>query len=123
MLPFVNLSGDPEQEYFSEGMVDEIITALLWLRWLYVAARTSSSMFKGGAGDVREIGRRLGVRYVLEGSVRRSGERVRIIGQLIDAATGDHLWPIVSTAAWRIYSIFRTESRKASSAQSNQNWS
>ncbi len=92
VLPFVNLSGDPEQEYFSEAMVDEIITALSRLRWMYVAARTSSSMFKGGAGDVREIGRRLGVRYVLEGSVRRSGERVRIIGQLIDAATGDHLW-------------------------------
>jgi len=69
VLPFVNLSGNPEQEYISGGMVDEIITELSRLRWLYVAARTSSSMFKGGAGDVREIGRRLGVRYVLEGSV------------------------------------------------------
>ena len=92
VLPFVNMSGDPEQEYFADGMVDEIITALSRLRWLLVTARTSSFEFKGQAVDIREIARKLNVRYVLEGSVRKAGERVRIIGQLIDGRTGDHLW-------------------------------
>lgn len=92
VLPFVNMSGDPEQEYFADGMVDEIITALSRLHGLFVAARTSSFMFKGQAIDVRDIAHKLGVRYVLEGSVRKSGDRIRIIGQLIDGATGDHLW-------------------------------
>ncbi|HWX29176.1 MAG TPA: adenylate/guanylate cyclase domain-containing protein [Steroidobacteraceae bacterium] len=92
VLPFVNLSGDAQQEYFVDGMVDEIITALSRIRWLFVIARNSSFAFKGQAIDVKRIGRELGVRYVLEGSVRKAGQRVRITGQLIDAVTGTHLW-------------------------------
>jgi len=92
VLPFANLSGDPEQEYFADGMVEEIITALSRIRWLFVIARNSSFTYKGYAIDVKQVGRELGVRYVLEGSVRKSGNRVRITGQLIDAATGTHLW-------------------------------
>ncbi len=85
-------SGDPEQEYFADGMVEEIITALRRIRWLFVIARNSSFTYKGQAVDVKQVGRELGVRYVLEGSVRKGGNRVRITGQLIDAATGAHLW-------------------------------
>src|SRR5215469_7974542 len=92
VLPFVNLSGDPEQEYFADGMVDEIITALSRIRWLLVVARNSSFTYKGQTVDVKQIGRELGVRYVLEGSVRKGGNRVRITGQLIDAVSGTHLW-------------------------------
>jgi adenylate cyclase len=92
VLPFANLSGDPEQEYFADGMVDEIITALSRIKWLFVIADNSSFTYKGQAIDVKQIGRELGVRYVLEGSVRRSGQRVRITAQLIDAITGAHLW-------------------------------
>src|SRR6516162_580417 len=91
VLPFVNLSGDPEQEYFADGMVEEIITTLSRIRWLFVVARTSSFSYKGQAVDVRQIGRELGVRYVLEGSVRKGGNRIRITYQLIDAGTGAHL--------------------------------
>jgi TolB-like protein/class 3 adenylate cyclase len=92
VLPFQNMSGDPEQEYFADGMVEEIITALSRIRWLFVIARNSSFTYKGQAVDVKEIGRDLGVRYVLEGSVRKAGTRVRITGQLIDANTGNHIW-------------------------------
>jgi adenylate cyclase len=92
VLPFANMSGDPEQEYFADGMVEEIITALSRIRWLLVIARNSTFTYKGGAVDVKEVGRELGVRYVLEGSVRNAGQRVRITGQLIDALTGTHLW-------------------------------
>jgi TolB-like protein/class 3 adenylate cyclase len=92
VLPFQNLSGDPEQEYFADGVVEEIITALSRMRWLFVIARNSSFTYKGRAVDVKQVGRELGVRYVLEGSVRKAGSRVRITGQLIDAATGAHLW-------------------------------
>ncbi|RXT57696.1 CadC-family transcriptional regulator [Bosea sp. Tri-44] len=92
VLPFQNLSGDPEQEYFADGVVEDIIAALSRIRWLFVIARNSSFAFKGRAVDVKEIGRELGVRYVLEGSVRKSGNKVRITGQLIDATTGTHLW-------------------------------
>jgi TolB-like protein/class 3 adenylate cyclase len=92
VLPFANMSGDPEQEYFVDGMVEEIITALSRIRWLFVLARNSSFTYKGQAVDVKQVGRELGVRYVLEGSVRKGGNRVRITGQLIDAATGAHLW-------------------------------
>jgi adenylate cyclase len=92
VLPFQNLSGDPEQEYFADGMVEEIITALSRIRWLFVIARNSSFAYKGKSPDLREVGRELGVRYVLEGSVRKGGGRVRITAQLIDAATGAHLW-------------------------------
>jgi adenylate cyclase len=92
VLPFLNLSGDPEQEYFADGMVEEITTALSRIRWLFVIARNSTFTYKGRAVDVKQIGRELGVRYVLEGSVRRGGNRVRITAQLIDAETGAHLW-------------------------------
>jgi TolB-like protein/class 3 adenylate cyclase len=92
VLPFANMSGDPEQEYFVDGMVEEIITALSRIRWLFVIARNSTFTYKGRAVDVKEVGRELGVRYVLEGSVRKAGIQVRITGQLIDALTGTHLW-------------------------------
>jgi len=92
VLPFANMSGDPEQEYFVDGMVEEIITALSRIRWLFVLARNSSFTYKGQPVDVKQVGRELGVRYVLEGSVRKGGGRVRITGQLIDAVTGTHLW-------------------------------
>jgi TolB-like protein/class 3 adenylate cyclase len=92
VLPFANISGDPEQEYFADGMVDEIITALSRIRWLFVIAQNSSFSYKGHSPDVKQVGRDLGVRYVLQGSVRKAGQRVRITGQLIDAATGAHLW-------------------------------
>jgi adenylate cyclase len=91
VLPFENMSGDPEQEYFADGMVEEITTALSRFKWLFVVARNSSFTFKGHAGDVKEVGRRLGVRYVLEGSVRKASGKVRITGQLIDAITGAHI--------------------------------
>jgi adenylate cyclase len=92
VLPFQNMSGDPEQDYFADGMVEEIITALSRIRWLFVIARNSSFTYKGQAVDVKQVGRELGVRYVLEGSVRRAGGRVRITAQLIDAITDAHIW-------------------------------
>jgi len=92
VLPFQNMSGDPEQEYFADGMVEEIVTALSRIRWLFVIARNSSFVYKGQSVDVKQVGRELGVRYVLEGSVRKGGNRVRITAQLIDAASGTHLW-------------------------------
>jgi adenylate cyclase len=92
VLPFANMSGDPEQEYFADGMVEEIITALSRIRWLFVIARNSSFTYKRQSVDVKQVGPELGVRYVLEGSVRKAGGRVRITGQLIDALSGAHLW-------------------------------
>jgi len=92
VLPFTNLSGDPEQEYFADGMVEEIITALSRIRWLFVIARNSSFTYKGQAVDVTRVGRELGVRYVLEGSVRKAGGRVRMTAQLVEAESGTHLW-------------------------------
>jgi adenylate cyclase len=92
VLPFQNMSGDPEQEYFADGMVEEIITALSRFKWLFVIARNSSFTFKGKAIDIKEVGRRLGVRYVLEGSVRKASGKVRITAQLIDVATEAHIW-------------------------------
>src|SRR5450631_3066734 len=92
VLPFQNMSGDPDQDYFAEGMVDEITTALSRFKSLFVIARHSSFTYKGRAVDIKQVGRELGVRYVLEGSVRKATGKVRIIGQLIDAATGMHLW-------------------------------
>jgi adenylate cyclase len=92
VLPFQNMSGDPEQEYFADGVVEEIITALSRMSWLFVIARNSSFTYKGRAVDVKQVGRELGVRYVLEGSVRKATNRVRISAQLIDASTGAHLW-------------------------------
>jgi len=92
VLPFQNMSGDPEQEYFVDGMVEEIITALSRIRWLFVIARNSTFTYKGQTVDVEQVGHELGVRYVLKGSVRKADQRVRITGQLIDTATGAHLW-------------------------------
>jgi adenylate cyclase len=92
VLPFENISRDPDQEYFADGMVEEITTALSRFRNLFVIARNSSFTYKGRAVDVKQVGRELRVRYVLEGSVRKAGDRPRINGQLIDAATGAHLW-------------------------------
>ena len=92
VLPFQNLSGDPEQEYFADGMVEEIIAALSRMRWLFVIARNSCFTYKGRAVDVKQVGRELGVRYVLEGSVRKAGTRVRIAGELIDTSTAANLW-------------------------------
>ena len=92
VLPFTNMSGDPEQDYFADGIVEDIITALSHFKTLFVIARNSSFTYKGRAVDVKQVGRELGVRYVLEGSVRKAANRVRITGQLIDAATGAHLW-------------------------------
>jgi TolB-like protein len=92
VLPFQNMSGDQEQEYFVDGMVEEIITALARIRWLFVIARNSSFTYKGQAIDVKQVGRALGVRYILEGSVRKAASRVRITAQLIHSPTGTHLW-------------------------------
>jgi TolB-like protein len=92
VLPFQNMSGDPEQEYFCDGVVEDIIIGLSRIKWLFVIARNSSFTYKGRAVDVKQVGRELGVRYILEGSVRKSGDRVRITTQLIEAETGRHLW-------------------------------
>ena len=92
VLPFSNLSSDPEQDYFADGMVADIITGLARINWLFVIARNSTFTYKGRAVDVKRVGRELGVRYVLEGSVRKSGGSVRVTGQMIDASTGAHVW-------------------------------
>jgi adenylate cyclase len=92
VLPFTNMSGDPEQEFFADGTTEDIITGLSRLKWLFVIARNSTFTYKGKAIDVRQVARELGVRYVLEGSVRASGKRIRVTGQLIDAETGKHIW-------------------------------
>jgi TolB-like protein len=113
VLPFENWSGDPEQDYFADGMVEDIITALSRIRWLFVIARNSSFTYKGRAVDVKQVGRELGVRYVLEGSVRKTANRVRITGQLIDAATGAHLWADRFESA--LIDIFELQDRMAES--------
>ena len=92
VLPFDNLSGDPQQQYFSDGFTEDIITELSRFRSLYVVARNSSFAFRGAAVDVRKLGRELGVRFVVEGSVRRAGDMIRISVQLLDASGGNHLW-------------------------------
>ena len=92
VLPFQNLSGDSEQEYFADGVVEDIITALSRAQSIFVIARNSSFSYKGKSPDIRQVGRELGVRYVLEGSVRKAGNRIRIAGQLIDATSGSHVW-------------------------------
>src|SRR5499427_1806390 len=113
VLPFQNLSGDPEQEYFVDGMVEEITTAISRLPWLFVIARNSSFAYKGKSPDLRQVGRELGVRYVLEGSVRKAGNRVRITGQLIDTMTGAHIWANRFDAA--LDDIFEMQDHMASS--------
>src|SRR4029077_14795258 len=92
VLPFINLSGEPGQEYFSEGISEDIITALSKLRWFYVIARNSSFVYKGKSVHLKQIGEELGVGYVVEGSVRKDGDHVRITAQLNDVATGGHIW-------------------------------
>jgi adenylate cyclase len=92
VMPFTNMSGDPEQEYFVDGIVEDIITGLSWIRWLHVIARNSTFTYKGRAVDVKQVGRELDVRYVLEGSLRKAGSRVRVTAQLIAAASGTHVW-------------------------------
>src|SRR5262249_21261084 len=92
VLPFQNMSGDPEQEYFVDGLVEDIITALSPGKWLFVIARNSSFIYKGRGVDVRQVGRDLGVRYVLEGSIRKAANTIRLTAQLIDASSRDHLW-------------------------------
>jgi adenylate cyclase len=92
VLPFQNMSGDPEQEYFADGMVEDITTGLSGIKWLFVIARNSSFIYKGKAIDVRQAGRELGVRYILEGGVRKAGQRLRVTAQLVEAETGSHLW-------------------------------
>jgi adenylate cyclase len=92
VLPFQNMSGDPEQDYFADGMVEDIVTGLSRIKWLFVIARNSSFVYKGKAVDVRQVGRELGVRYILEGGVRKSGNRLRVTAQLVEAETGAHLW-------------------------------
>jgi TolB-like protein len=113
VLPFQNMSGDPEQEYFADGMVEEITTALSRIRWLFVIARNSAFTYKGRAVDVKQVGRELGVHYVLEGSVRKGGNRVRITAQLIDARTGAHLW--ADRFDGSLESIFDLQDKVASS--------
>ena len=92
MLPLANLSGDPEQEYFADGIAEDLLTRLAMWRWCPVIARNSSFAYKGRNADIRQVGRELGARYVLEGSVRKAGDRVRVTGQLVDAETGHHVW-------------------------------
>jgi adenylate cyclase len=113
VLPFQNMSGDPEQEYFADGMVEEIITALSRNRWLFVIARNSTFTYKGHAVDVKQVGRALGVRYVLEGSVRKAGSQVRITGQLIESETGAHLW--AERFDGSLEDIFKLQDRVANS--------
>src|SRR5262249_53563584 len=92
VLPFTNLSGDPNEQYFSDGITEDIITELSRFRSLFVIARHSSFQFRGGGADLKRVGDELGARYIVEGSIRKGGGRIRITGQLIDAATGSHLW-------------------------------
>src|SRR5271170_1914712 len=92
VLPFQNISGDPEQQYFADGLVEETLTALSRIKWLFVIARNSSFAYNGQAVDMKQVGRELDVRYILEGSLRKAGQRMRIVAQLIDAATGARIW-------------------------------
>jgi TolB-like protein len=121
VLPFQNMSGDPEQDYFADGMVEEITTAITRFPWLSVVARNSSFAYKGRAVDVRQVARELSVRYVLEGSVRKAGNRVRITGQLIDTASGAHIGPTISTAPSTTFSSCKTGWLRAWSARSSRN--
>src|SRR5262249_5035417 len=122
VLPFANMSGDPEQDYFADGMVEEIITALSRIRWLFVIARNSSFTYKGQSVDVKRVGRELGVCYVLEGSVRKAGGRVRITAQLLDATLVRTSGRSVSTARLKMSSTSRTSWHRVSPASSNRHY-
>ena len=100
VLPFENMSGDPEQEYFADGIAEDLITALSKIRWFFVIARNSTFAYKGQSVEITRVADELGVRYVLEGSVRKSGNRVRITAQLIDGRSGNHVWRNVTTGNW-----------------------
>jgi len=123
VLPFANMSGDPEQEYFADGIAEDIITLLSKSRALFVIARNSTFTYKGRAADVRQIGRELGVRYVLEGSVRKAGNRVRVTGQLIEAATGGISGPSVTIGTSPISSQYRIKSPPTSQRRYCRQWS
>ena len=120
VLPFQNMSGDPEQEYFADGMVEDIITALSRIRWLFVIARNSSFTYKGQAVDMKQVGRELGVRYVLEGACAKCGKRVRITAQLIEPRPARICGPTGSTARSKTSSSCRTRSPSASPASSSR---
>ena len=122
VLPFINMSGDPEQEYFSDGISEDIITALSKLRWFFVIARNSSFIYKGKAVHMKQVAEELGVGYVVEGSVRKAGDHVRITVQLNDVATGSHVWQNATTASWLTCSRCRTRSPRPSSPQSNRSF-
>jgi adenylate cyclase len=110
VLPFTNMSGDADQEFFADGIAEDVITALSRYPSLFVIARNSSFTYKGRAVDVKLVGRELGVRYVLEGSLRKSGDRIRVTAQLVEAETGKHVWPSVTTAIWPTSLRCRTRS-------------
>jgi TolB-like protein len=114
VLPFANMSGDLDQEYFADGISEDLITGLSRIRWLFVIARNSSFVYKNRAVDVKQVSRELGVRYLLEGSVRRAGKHVRISAQLVDATTGGHHWAESTIASSATSSRCRTRSRGAS---------
>src|SRR5439155_17527394 len=114
VLPFQKMTGDAEQDYFVDGIVEEITTAISRLPWLFVIARNSSFTYKGRAADVKQVARELGVRYVLEGSVRKAGNRVRITGQLIDTASGAHIWADRFDAPLTTFSSCKTKSQAVS---------
>ena len=120
VLPFANMSSDPEQEYFADGVVEDIITALSRFKTFAVVARNSSFVYKGRAIDLRVAARELGVRYVLEGSIQRRDKQLRVTAQLIDAETGTHLWAEDSAAASKTFSTFRTALPTASSGSSSR---
>jgi TolB-like protein len=120
VLPFTNLSDDSEQQYFADGLAEDIITRLARLKWLFVSARNSSFTYKGKTVDVKQVGRELGVRYVLGGSVRRSGQRLRIGAELSEASTGLQVGPSDMTSNSRIFSAYRIKFPKASLPRSNR---
>ena len=120
VLPFTNMTGDPEQEYFSDGISEDIITALSKLRWFFVIARNSSFIYKGRSVHLKQIAEELGVAYVVEGSVRKDGDRVRITAQLNDVLTGSHIWAERLTAISPTCSLFRTRLRRRSLRRSSR---
>ena len=122
VLPFQNMSGDPEQEYFADGIAEDILTTLSKIHELLVIARYSSFVFKGQTRDIREVGRILGARYVLEGSVRKVGNRVRLTAQLIDSLDGSHLWADRFDGSADVCSIFRIVLRRRLSQRLRFGW-
>ena len=112
VLPFDNLSNDPDQEYFADGITEDIITELSRFQWFFVIARNSSFAYKGSSPDIRDVARELGVQYVLEGSVRKAGNRVRVTAQLIDGTNGHHVWADKFDRSWTIFLKCRRDHRR-----------